>query len=88
MNDVRCPICGLVIPVQGVDMGSQATCTCKFQVKYLTSDIITDALAQSLSKQLKSVWDWKATLYGRIDGQKEPVPDAFQNAFKDGELDL
>lgn len=65
------------------------TCTC-LRITIITSDHTTASPipCAEWSKNLKSVWDWSATLYGRIDGQKEPVPEAYQRAFKDGELDV
>jgi hypothetical protein len=60
-------------------------CTCwriTFIVSYSTSTPV------DWVKQLQIMRVWKVTLHGRIDGQKQTVPDAFQDAFKDGELEL
>lgn len=83
-------VCGLVVPMPNVDTGSLPTCKCAFQVTFLTSN---GTAAPSMSpadwsKAMKAMRDWKVTFHGRIDGQKQPVPQAFQDAFKDGELEL
>lgn len=64
------------------------TCTC-LRITLITSDgtTISPVQTEGFGKFLKNMRDWNVTLYGRIDGQKEPVPDAFQSAFKDGELE-
>jgi len=40
----------------------------------------------SWNKSLKAMRDWKATLSGHIE-ERTPVPSAFQNEFKDDELE-
>lgn len=78
-----CPIHGHPAKADG------QTCTCwKITVTFTTSDSTNIPTLTGWSKHLQAMRDWSATLYGRIDGeQKQPVPDAFQREFKDGELE-
>lgn len=43
---------------------------------------------EDFSKHLNALRNWKVTLHGRLDGTREPVPQPFQDAFKDGELEV
>jgi hypothetical protein len=79
--DPLCPIHGG--PMRRVDI---QTCTClkiTFTTRYGTATSTTD-----WSKAMKAIRDWSATLHGQVDGTRTPVPDAFQDAFKDGELEV
>jgi hypothetical protein len=72
-------------------------------VKLIVNDgtTISPEQTEGFNTFLRNMRDWNVTLYGRIDESsdlidrflikepaKEPVPDVFQNAFKDGELDV
>jgi hypothetical protein len=69
---------------------SRSICTCvrpiRAQITFTTGNSTSTPV--DWVKQLQIMRVWKVTLHGRIDGQKQTVPDAFQDAFKDGELEL
>ncbi len=84
MINPTCPIHG------GIELRTEGqTCTC-LRITFVVKDgmVISPLSGADWHRQLQIIRNWSATLYGRIDGQKEPVPDAFQKAFKDGELDV
>lgn len=65
------------------------TCTC-LRITIITSDHTTASPTQTegFNKFLRNMRDWNVTLYGSFDKAREPVPNVFQDAFKDGELEL
>jgi hypothetical protein len=82
MLNPTCPIHG-----DSTARADGQVCTC-WRITFIISDgtdappISTDAW----SKAIKDMRDWKATLHGYI-GERKPVPQAFQDAFKDSELE-
>lgn len=82
-----CPICGG--PTLRIDAKEQLmVCKC-MQVTFTFSDSTTayPLLTEDFSKFFNHGWNM-TTLDVTIDGAREPVPDAFQSAFRDGELEL
>jgi hypothetical protein len=71
-----------------VDSRYICTCARPMQVTFTTSNSTTAFPVSDWNKNLKAMRDWKVTLHGRIDGQKEPVPQPFYDAFKDEDLKL
>jgi hypothetical protein len=72
-----------------VDSRYICTCISPMPITFTTSSITTASLSTyDWNGQLKAMRNWKVTLHGQIDGQKKPVPDVFQDAFNDGELEL
>jgi hypothetical protein len=73
-----------------VDSRYICTCTSPMPITFTTSSgtVAPPSSVSDWNKNLKAMRNWKVTLHGRIDDQKEPVPQAFQDAFKDEELEL
>lgn len=63
--------------------GQMMICKC-MQVQIYFTTTSSSTIAYDFNEQLKKVRNWHATfVYGR-----EPVPQVYREAFKDGELDL
>jgi hypothetical protein len=86
MMYVTCSLCGLVVSMPNVDTGALPTCKCK--ITFITSDSTTIASARDWNESLQAMRDWKVTLHGQIDGTRTLIPTPFQEAFKDGELEV
>lgn len=79
MLNSKCPIHG-----DATAKANGQVCTC-IKVTFIVSDGTTMTTAD-WNKNLKAMREWKVTLHGYI-GERTPVPPAFQNEFKDGELE-
>ncbi len=81
-----CPVCGRPIATETSPFTADIACRCQWQVT-ITQSNGTTASPDAFNQHLKDMRAWKVTLHGQVNGQKKPVPSAFQDAFKDGELE-
>lgn len=87
MMTPTCPTCGGPTLYRDAN-GQMVVCKC-MQVTFTTNASITPMLLADWNENMGLARNWKVTLYGHIiQRPKHPVPQAFQNAFKDGELEL
>lgn len=87
---LRC-MCYIYPPECTLTVDSRRVCMCvhpiQAQITLTTGNSTTASLTYDWNKQLKIMREWHVTL--RAGGeQKQPVPQPFQDAFNDGELEL
>lgn len=74
-----------------VTMDGRVACACickawNLNITTSNSTTVSPMQTEGFNKFLRNMRDWNVTLHGSL--AREPVPDAFQAAFKDGELEL
>lgn len=91
MNYPICIHCNCPILFSGdVLADGRLTCKCSYTVWNITtySSNTTAPATYDFNEQLRKMKNWKVTLNCRLDGARKPVPQAFQDAFNEGELDV